>query len=148
MRFDDGRLADTGLADEHRIVLGPALQNLDGAANLVVAADHRIELALRCALREVDAVFLERLAVLLRARILHLGAAPNLIDRLLDRRPIGAAGLQDPAELAAVLAGREHEQLAGDELVAPLLGQLVREIQQFIEIIAEQHLAPRSLDLG
>ena len=44
--FDDGGLADAGFADEHRIVLGPASQHLNDAADLVVAADDRIELAL------------------------------------------------------------------------------------------------------
>ena len=44
--FDDRRLADARLADQHRVVLGAPLQHLDGAADLVVAADHRVELAL------------------------------------------------------------------------------------------------------
>ena len=43
--FDDRGLADAGLADEHRIVLRAARQHLDDAADLLVAADHRIELA-------------------------------------------------------------------------------------------------------
>ena len=43
--FGDGGLADAGLADQHRIVLGAARQHLDGAADFLVAADHRIELA-------------------------------------------------------------------------------------------------------
>jgi hypothetical protein len=45
--FDDGGLADARLADQHRIVLGAAREHLDDAADLLVAADHRIELALR-----------------------------------------------------------------------------------------------------
>jgi hypothetical protein len=45
--FDDGGLADAGLADQHRVVLGAALQHLDGAADFLVAADHRVELAER-----------------------------------------------------------------------------------------------------
>jgi hypothetical protein len=61
--FDDGRLADARLADQHRVVLGAALQDLDGAADFIVAADHRIELALSGALGQVDAVFLQRLAL-------------------------------------------------------------------------------------
>ena len=43
--FDDRRLADAGLADEHRIVLGAAREHLNDAADLFVAADDRIELA-------------------------------------------------------------------------------------------------------
>ena len=43
----DGGLAHAGLADQHRVVLGAAGQDLDDAADLVVAADDRVELALR-----------------------------------------------------------------------------------------------------
>jgi hypothetical protein len=41
----DRRLADAGLADQHRVVLGLARQDADHAADLLVAADHRVELA-------------------------------------------------------------------------------------------------------
>ena len=51
--FDNGGLAHTGFADQHRVVLGAALQHLDGAADLVVAADHRVELALTRAFGQV-----------------------------------------------------------------------------------------------
>ena len=44
--LDDRGLAHAGLADQHRVVLGAPLQDLDAAADLVVAADHRVELAL------------------------------------------------------------------------------------------------------
>ena len=44
--LDDRGLADAGLADQHRVVLGPAREHLDDAADLLVAADHRVELAL------------------------------------------------------------------------------------------------------
>ncbi len=39
--FDDGGLADAGLADQNGIVLGAPRQHLDDAANFLVAADHR-----------------------------------------------------------------------------------------------------------
>ena len=45
--LDDRRLADAGLADEHRVVLGAAREHLHHAADLLVAADHRIDLAAR-----------------------------------------------------------------------------------------------------
>ena len=59
--FDDRRLADARLADQHRIVLGAPREHLDDAANLFVAADHRVELALLGLEREIAAVPFERL---------------------------------------------------------------------------------------
>ncbi len=44
--FDDRGLADAGFADQYRVVLGAPGENLDGATDLLVAADHRVELAL------------------------------------------------------------------------------------------------------
>ena len=64
--FGDRGLADAGIADEQRIVLLPAAQHLDGAADLGVAADQRIDLAVLGLLVEVDAIGLERVALLLR----------------------------------------------------------------------------------
>ena len=49
--FGDRGLADAGLADQHRIVLGAAGQHLDGAADFLVAADDRVELAVARRLR-------------------------------------------------------------------------------------------------
>ncbi len=51
--LDDGGLADTGLTDEHRIVLGAAGQHLHDPLDFLRAADDRIELALERSLREV-----------------------------------------------------------------------------------------------
>ncbi len=64
--LDDRGLADAGLADQHRVVLRPAArEHLDHAADLVVAADHRVELALLGRLGQVAAVLLERLELVL-----------------------------------------------------------------------------------
>ena len=82
--FDNGGLADAGLADEHRVVLGAAREHLHRAANLVVAADHRVELAARRTRREVDGVFLERAALLFGLRVVHGLTAAHLLDGLLD----------------------------------------------------------------
>ena len=51
--LDDRGLADAGLADEHRVVLRAAAQHLDDAADLLVAPDDRVELALARLLGEV-----------------------------------------------------------------------------------------------
>src|SRR3546814_10712334 len=42
----DRGLADAGFADQHRVVLGPAREDLHRAADFLVAADHGVELAL------------------------------------------------------------------------------------------------------
>ena len=61
--LDDGGLADAGLADEDRVVLGTSRQHLHDAADLGVTADDRVELAALGGLGEVDGVLLERLVV-------------------------------------------------------------------------------------
>ena len=102
--FDDGGLADAGLADQHGVVLRAALQHLDRAADLVVAADHGVELLLLGARREVDRVLLERLALLLGVLVVDLAAAANLVDGLRDRAFDGAGLLEDAAEIASSTA--------------------------------------------
>ena len=87
--LDDRRLADARLADQHRVVLGAAREHLDHAADLVVAADHRVELALLGGLGEVAAVLLERLVLVLgvlvgdavRAADLPATASRDLVAR-------------------------------------------------------------------
>src|ERR1700722_17601881 len=76
------------------------------------------------------------------------GAAAHLLDGLLDRRTRGTVGLKQPAEFTPVIASREHEQLTGNELIAALLRQLVGDVQQLVQVVAEQHLAAGSLHLG
>ncbi len=83
--FDDGRLADAGLADEHRVVLRAAREHLNHAPDLLVAADDRIELALARDLREVAAVALERLVLALGILIGHALRAAHRRQRLEDR---------------------------------------------------------------
>ena len=62
-------LPDARLADEHRVVLGAPRQHLDDAANLFVAADHRIQFPLARDVRQVAAVALERLVLAFRVLI-------------------------------------------------------------------------------
>ena len=77
----DRGLADAGLADQHRIVLGPAREHLDGAADFLVAADDRVELALARRLGEVAGIFLQRVVAVLGALRVGGAAAAQLLDR-------------------------------------------------------------------
>src|SRR5204862_1159348 len=64
--LDDRGLADAGVADQDRVVLRPAPQHLDHAADLLVAPDDRVELALLGEGGQVAAELLERLVGALR----------------------------------------------------------------------------------
>ena len=64
--LDDRGLADARLADQHRVVLGPAREDLDDAPDLLVAADDRVELAARASAVRSRPYLLERLVGALR----------------------------------------------------------------------------------
>ena len=69
--LDDGGLADAGLADQHRVVLRAAGQHLADAADLAVAPDHGVELALAGTVGEVDPELLEGALLLLLPGLLR-----------------------------------------------------------------------------
>ncbi len=103
--FGDGRLADARLADQHGIVLGAPRQHLDGAADLVVAADDRIELAGAGVGGEVARVFLQRVIALLGRRRVGGAALADIVDDGVERLR-GDAGLgQDVGGLGRFLHG-------------------------------------------
>ena len=62
--FDDGGLADARLADQHRIVLGAAAEDLDDALQFVIAPDQRIERAVHGGLRQIAAELRQQRAFL------------------------------------------------------------------------------------
>ena len=80
--LDDRRLSHARLADEHGVVLRAPREHLDHAAHLVVAPDHRVELACLGRRGEVVAVGLERLVLLLGVLIGHPVRAADSHHRL------------------------------------------------------------------
>ena len=146
--LDDRGLADARLADQHRVVLGAALQDLDAAADLVVAADHRVELALAGPVGQVERVLRESLALPLIALGRNRFPAPDLLDGLLKRLPGNPGGLQDPSGLSLVRRGGQEEQLRGNVLVAALLRFLVGDVKELSEVARHHHLAGGALHLG
>ena len=73
----DRGLADARLADIERVVLGTAAQHLDGALDLMLAADQRIDAAFAGLLVEIDAIGGQRLVALFHRSlpaVLFLGA--------------------------------------------------------------------------
>ena len=74
----DSRLADAGFADKAGVILLAAVEDLDNALKLLLAADHRIELTLAGAGGEVDAVIIKELALAALGGILLGLAAARL----------------------------------------------------------------------
>ena len=146
--LDDGGLARSRFADEHRIVLRAARQDLDRAADLVDAADHGVELAVARGLREVATVALERLELRLGVLVGDLGARAQLLDRCVEPRGGGAGALERAAGLALVGRERHEQMLAGDVGVLHLLGDLEGVGQHGVEARAHAHLSGRAGDLG
>ena len=94
--LDDRRLADAGLADQHRVVLGAAREHLHRAAHLVVAPDHGVELAALGDRREIAAEARERVVALLGVLVVgasaRRAALRGLEQRGRARRRRGRAG--------------------------------------------------------
>ena len=78
--FDDGGLADAGVADQDGVVLGAPRQNLDDAHDFFVAPDHGVDLALARQQRQVARVFGEHLILRFRVRLIDPLAPPNLLQ--------------------------------------------------------------------
>jgi hypothetical protein len=107
-RADDGALADARLADEKRVMLVAALEDLEQAPDLDVAADDRVELA---APRALDEIRRERRAVEARGH-----------------RDLAGDGAQR-AHVRAQGPGPERELLEHPGRGAPqLLGERVQQV--------------------
>ena len=131
--LDDRGLADAGLADQHRVVLRAAREDLDHAADLLVASDHRVELSLLGRLGQVAAELLERLVAALG--ILRGDALP-------------AAHLLDPRQdlLARHRLEREEQVLGRDVVVLELLALPVGAVEHARERGRDVRLLLAALD--
>ena len=128
--LDDGGLADAGLADQHGIVLGAAGEHLDGAADFLVAADHRVELAVARGLRQVAGIFFQRVVGVFGRRAIGGAALAQRFDRRIEVLGRDAALAEDAAGLAALLERQAQQQpLDRDKAVAGLLGGLFRRVE-------------------
>ena len=93
-------------------------QHLDDAADLLVAADDRVELALAGVLGEVAAVPLERLVLLLGVLARDAVAAAHLLQRVEHGVVADAQAAQEVADAAGDLRHGEEQVLGGEVVVA------------------------------
>ena len=120
--LDDRRLADAGFADQDRVVLGATRKHLNHAADLVVAADDRVELAALGELGQVAAELLERLVGRLRVLVGDPLVAADSLQRLEQLGAAEARGFQSGAGGALFLEHREEQVFDADVIVLEALG--------------------------
>ncbi len=122
--LNDRRLADARLADQHRIVLGPARQHLNGSADFLIAPDDRIELAVAGGLSQIARIFLQRIVGVFRRCGVGGATLAQRFDGGIEvlRRDPGVG--EDLAGLSALLQREcEQEPLDGNKTVAGLLAR-------------------------
>ena len=156
--FDDRGLADTGLADEHRVVLGAAAQHLHDPLDLLLTTDDGIELLVACELREIAAELVEhertRRLVLRRTRtrrtragaLLATGVAGEQLDHLLaDAGEIGAQLHEHLRGNAFAFANEAEEDVLGADVVVTELQRLAqRELEDLLGTGREGDVTGRS----
>ena len=114
----DGRLADTGLADQHRVVLRTPREHLHETADFLVPTDDRVELALTRELRELAPVALERFVLGFRVRVGDPLRSANRRQRLVDPVADHAGRAQNPGgRRAPALGGQGEQQMLGADVL-------------------------------
>src|SRR4051794_6870507 len=152
--FDDGGLADAGLADQDGVVLGPPRQDLHDPLDLLGSPDHRVELGVTRGLGQVAAELVENQrggrralgGAAGRGRLLALVAGEQLDDLLADAVEGGPELHQDLGGGALTLAGQAQQDVLGaDVVVAELQGLAQRELQHLLRPRGEGDVTGRGL---
>ena len=161
--FDDRGLADAGLADEHRIVLGAAAEDLHHALELAATADDRVELLLASELGEVATELVEDLAVALVAGRVFLAlltggrglrlalalratlvAAEQLDDLLANSRQVCAELDEHLCGDAFAFANEAEENVFCADVVVPELQRLAkRQLEHLLGAGSERDVTRR-----
>ena len=137
--FHDGRLADARLADQHRVVLGAAAEDLDHALQFVIAPDQRVERIVHGGLREVAAELGQQRAFLgpRGGDLLALGTRQFLPNGG-EPQPALVQDLRGEALLFAQQA--EQQVLGADVLVVQPLGLFGAVGQNALAFVAQRKI--------
>ena len=120
--LDDRGLAHARIADQHRVVLGAPRQHLHDPADLLVAADHGVQLLLPGQLGQVAAVALQRVVLALRVLVGDARPAADLLQRGQHRVTADARVAEQAGDRPVGLQQRKKQVLGADVFVVELLG--------------------------
>ena len=140
--LNDRGLSDTRLTDQHRVVLGPARQDLDRPPDLLVPTDHRIELAVPRRFGQVACILLERIVSLLGRSTVGLSALAHILDGPVEALRVDACP-GDRLRRASTRGGRQREKqpFDRDKVVTCFLRQLLGLLENPRELGRHEDLA-------
>jgi hypothetical protein len=142
--FGDRSLADTRFANEYGVVLGLARQDADHTADLLIAPDHRIHLALLGHLHEVAAVPFERFVGDFGVGALHPLVAAHFLERVQEPRFVDRERLDDVAQTTLRSGEDRQEQVLDRDILVPhLAGLLLGRGHHLGEFLREEDLVRR-----
>jgi hypothetical protein len=144
--LDDRRLADARLADQHRIVLGATRQDLHHPADLLVAADDGVELALARDIGEIAREALQCLVLALRILIGDAMRPAHTLQRGEEVFPRDAIRREQLARGRAFLLREGEQDVFGRNVgVAERLRVLVGAIEHARQLSGKRRLSPARL---
>ena len=137
----DGRLADARLTDEHGVIFRFAREDADDVADLLIAADDRVHLALAGTLDKVGAVLFQRVIGVLGV-VTRDGAGLDLLELRREARLCDAVGAEDALDVGSLVGeDAEHQVLNGDIGVAAVFGLALGKIEDLARLGRGVHLA-------
>ena len=131
----NGSLADTGLADQHRVVLALTGKDADHIADLGVTADDRVQLVGAGHLNKILPVLFQGVIGVLRVITRHTLVAAHraeLLHKFLSRNAEHLENLI--SSLARALQNTEEHMLHADVFILHLLGLLFRCVEGAVKI--------------
>ena len=138
--YDSG-FTCTRFADEDRVVLGSAGENLEHTAYLVVAPDNGVELSAAGLLYEVLGIFFEALIVVVGTLRLHVLSLSQFLDGSEHILLVGSCVLEDARGGGTALHDGEQYRLHAHELVAHLAGDVLGLEENLVGVAREVGLS-------
>ncbi len=149
--FYDRCLTDSRLADQYRIVLGPARKHLHYAADLFVTADHGLKLAAARQLRQVFGIALQRLVFAFRILVGHALRPADSSQRFENGVVLHAGSSEDLAGFVGfvfVLRHGQQEVLGRDIFVLEFVGFFECLVEDALHGVGELWLRASARDFG
>ena len=135
-------LADPWFTNQNRVVLGTARQDLNGPADFLVTADHRVEFTFPGNLGQIPSEFLQRVILVFGSRGIGRPALAKLVDCLVQSVWRNAVPLHQLAGFAVAVHGKgKQKPLHGDETVSSLVGDLLGLLEQACGCLAHVKLS-------